>query len=399
MEFVCEKKICTGCSACMNVCPVHAITMVLNEKGFFEPAIDSNKCIDCQKCRKTCPAINGVETSEKTKVFAYQNSNHKVRLDSTSGGCFRALAEVVLKEKGAICGAAYDKNLILQHMIIEKKEQLDPLQKSKYVQSNLNNTFTVIKELLDKGTEVLFVGLPCQVAGLSKYLNKKYSNLVLVDLICYGVPSPELFHKWIVYLNEKYKEKHGRVQNIIFRDKSYGYATPNIKVVFENGKEIDTCRDSNIYSNLFFKNFTLRESCFGCRFKSIERVSDITLGDLWLVSEYDKSKDDNNGTTAVFSHTEKGDRLISQISHEIWQLNLNNVISTDAKKIVECTQPSKRYEEFWRDYQNKDFKELIDKYEPVTIKYRYKYFIKRILNKLHLSGYIFKVKKVKRVKR
>lgn len=251
MQEICSKTLCTGCTACANICPVNAIHMIENAKGFLEPVIHSHTCVNCGKCKNVCPICNPPEISQSTSGFAYQCSDNKARFLSTSGGFFFDLANYIIDNDGFVCGASYNKQMVLEHIIVSKHEEVLPLQKSKYVQSELSDIFRKIKDLLGAQKLLLFVGLPCQVAGLSNFLGQKYDNLILVDLVCYGVPSPGLFKEWIDYLNQKYQNRLGKVTNVIFRDKTYGYATPNVKICFCNGQTIETCDNANVYANFF----------------------------------------------------------------------------------------------------------------------------------------------------
>lgn len=386
MIEICNKEACTGCSVCSDACPVHAISMEMDEAGFYRPRINQETCVNCKKCVKVCPIMYVPEVNKNISAYIYQNPNEVVRFLSTSGGFFSMIAETVLEQGGVVCGAAYNDKMELHHVCITQKEYLDKLRKSKYVQSKTEGIFQKIQQFLKEGKQVLFVGLPCQVAGLANFLNKEYENLIMVDLVCYGVPSPGVFASWITYLESKYQ----KVKNVIFREKSYGYVTPNIRVYFQNGKYIENCRDANVYSHWFFGNLTVRESCFSCHFKTIGRVSDLTLGDLWLAEEYGKQFDDK-GATVVFSHSDKGKQLCEKICN--MRIDLEYVVKTDGRKLQECVKRSSGYDIFWEDYQKFSFDEILDKYEPDTVKERAKYLIKGIMNKTGILKRVLKKKK------
>lgn len=390
MIEICEKKECTGCAACADTCGKNAIKMQLDEKGFFHPVIQEELCVDCGRCVNVCPALNVPVLSKSTSVYSYQNPNERIRFESTSGGFFSAIAEHVLHQGGIVCGAGYDDDMTLIHKFAEGKEDLKFLRRSKYVQSLAEGVYRQIRAQLESGRKVLFVGLPCQAAGLYSFLGKQYENLILVDLVCYGAPSPGLFKDWVTYLQGKY----GKVVNVVFRDKTYGYATPNVRILFENGRYIENCRDANAYSHWYFRNLTVRESCFTCRFKTVARVSDITLGDLWTAWKYDESSD-AGGATAVFAHTEKGRRICRCFCKG--ELDLDEIVRTDGRKLKECVKQSVKYDSFWEDYRKASFTELLDKYEPDSGRERMKYFIKGFMNKTGVSDYIFQKKKRKAV--
>ena len=387
---ICEEKDCTGCAACASICEQNAISMVFDNCGFWRPQIDIASCINCGRCKQVCPINSKPEVYGPTKAFAYQNPDELVRFNSTSGGFFSAVANQILNEGGVVCGAKFDENMHLVHTFVERKEELDPLQRSKYVQSSLDGVFCKIRDYLKEDRLVLFVGVGCQAAALRKYIgdNKK---LIIMDLVCYGVPSPGLFDDWIKYLEKKY----GKVKDVWFRDKTYGYASPNVKVVFSNGKYIETCRDSSIFSDLFFRHLSIRECCYDCQFKTIDRSSDITLGDLWLVKKYCPDRDDNKGTTVVFSHTEKGGMICKRLC-EI-QLDTNEIVSADSRKMVEKVSPASGVNEFWRKYGDDGFQSVVNLYERDTIKSKIKYPLKKIMNKTGISFVYYKWKKRKSV--
>lgn len=386
MIEICSKKMCTGCSACADGCPVYAIKMEIDEVGFYRPQINQEICVDCGKCVKICPVIQIPEISKSTEAYIYQNPNKRIRFESTSGGFFSVIAEKVLEQGGVVCGAAYNDKMELCHVCVSQQEQLEKLRKSKYVQSKTEGVFREIKQFLEEGRQVLFVGLPCQVGGVSNFLAKKYDNLILVDLVCYGVPSPGMFTLWIEYLESKYQ----KVKNVVFREKSYGYVTPNIRVWFEGGKYIENCRDANVYSHWFFRNLIVRESCFLCKFKTVERVSDLSLGDLWLAEEYGNQFDDQ-GATVVFAHSDKGKELCKRFCNK--KVDLEYVIKTDGRKLQERVERPSEYDMFKEDYQSLSFIEMLDKYEPSSLKENVKYLIKEIMHKMGVSKWMLKKRK------
>lgn len=202
--ILCDKKDCTGCATCVQICPQSAINMVKDEKGFLYPQIDSTKCIGCLLCEKKCP-INEPErtTNPSPTVYACWHKNMDIRLKSSSGGVFSAIAEYILKNDGIVWGAAYSKDLILTYQYVESIGDLDKLRRSKYVQAEVNDSFKLIKEQLKAGKKVLFTGTSCHIRGLYSYLPKKLQeNLVTIDFICHGVPSPSVFRKYINWLEK-----------------------------------------------------------------------------------------------------------------------------------------------------------------------------------------------------
>lgn len=381
---ICNSGECTGCATCVSECPQNAISMRLDTCGFWRPIVDQKLCIGCNRCNNICPINKGPELKGPTSAYAFQNFND-IRFNSTSGGFFNALASKIIEEGGIVCGAAFDSDMVLRHRFVDKLEDLDPLQRSKYVQSSLEGVFKAIKGYLAEGRKVLFAGVGCQVAGLRNYIGEN-ANLITLDVICYGVPSSGLFHDWIKYLNNKY----GKVIDVRFRDKSYGYSSPNVKVIFDNGKFIESCRDSNMYTDLYFRHLSIRESCYHCHFKTVDRSSDITLGDLWSIGKYDQGRDDNKGTTVVFPHTDKGKMYCEKICQV--GLDVNEIVSSDARKMVECVSPGRYSNEFWKVYQEDGFETLISQYMRNSIKTKTKYGVKTVMNKMGVSSFWYKIK-------
>ena len=392
-RVICPTDSCVGCAACEAACPKQAITMIRNEKGFDVPFVERDSCVDCGACERVCPVNTAPATYGPTRVFMFQHRSDDVRFLSTSGGFFRAVADRTIAEGGVVCGACFTEDMKLVHAFAETSEEVVRMQKSKYVQSSLSGVFRKIREYRRQGRKVLFVGMPCQAAGLRKYIGED-DGLVIIDLVCYGVPSPGLFEDWVAYLNAQYG-KRGGVTDVIFRDKSYGYASPNVKVKFADGSYIESCRDASLYTDLFFRHLSIRNSCYGCHFKSVDRASDITLGDLWLVKEYDSSKDDNKGTTAVFAHTEAG--LAIARSSCAKELDLDAVVSADATKLTETVKPAGNVGGFWKKYEEDGFESLIGLYEKKTMKSRCKYLVKRAMNKTGVASRWYRREKVKKL--
>ena len=385
--IICNESECTGCSICSESCNYQAISMQLDSCGFWRPVINRNLCVECGCCSRMCPVNFAPETYGPTTAYAFQEDD-SVRLASTSGGFFHALAMKTIAEGGVVCGAAFDNDMILRHVIVDKEEQLEPLQRSKYVQSSVEGVYREIETILENGRKVLFVGLGCQAAALRKYIGD-HPSLIIIDLVCYGVPSSGLFNDWIKYLEAKYD----KVQDVRFRDKSYGYASPNVKVMFHSAKPIENCRDSTMFSHLFFRHLSVRESCFNCHFKSIDRTSDITLGDLWLSGDYKNVKDDNLGTTAVFAHTLKGKKICRMLCKT--EIEVSTVISKDSRKMVECIRPAKGASGFWKKYQEDGFVSLVDTYEKKTMSATAKRIVRGCMNKTGLTKMYYKRKKRK----
>ncbi len=308
-----DKNICVGCTSCYNICTQNAITMKYNEEGFKYPIIDENKCTNCGLCKKRCPILYKKNNSMINKCYAAFNNNEYIRRTSSSGGIFELLAKKVLNSNGKVIGAAFNEENILSHVIIDNYDDLEKLKGSKYLQSNLENIFKHIKADLLNNKKLLFVGTPCQVAGLKTFLNKEYKNLYCCDFICHGVPSTKVFNKYIKEL----EEKNGKVIGAInFRNKESGWRNFSISIKQEKNNYIKE-HSNDIYMKLFLSNISLRLSCYNCKFKNENRYSDLTLGDFWGIDESYPELNDGMGVSSVIVNTEKGDKIFNSIKNEL----------------------------------------------------------------------------------
>lgn len=375
----CVEK-CYGCSACFNICPTKCISMRPNKRGFLEPIVDKEKCINCGACIKICPRLKKYDKEKKHEIKTFIVKNNKdIRNISTSGGFFSVVADYFIKNKGVIYGCIVDKNLKIVHVRTEK--DYSRMRGSKYVQSELTNTFSLIKKDLLDNRLVLFTGSPCQCAGLRSYLGKDYDNLYILDFICHGPQSPLLWSEYIKFLTEK----KGKIKDYNFRTKINGWHSHTEVVEFENGeKEYDTL-DTNINKELFHLGLSLREACYDCQFTSLNRIGDITMGDAWGLEKINPSFDDNLGTSLIIVNSNKGQNLFDKIKSNVVyeEQNIEDYITYNPR--LKNSRPnSKKREEFWKLYDKKGFKGVIKKYTGYNKVKKIKKFIRTILIKLHL---------------
>lgn len=367
MEKTIEREKCTGCTACMNVCPKHAITMEVDNEGFKHPLIDQKKCIDCGLCKKTCPVINTNNNDSLNECYVAYAKDGEYKNNSSSGGIFPLLANKVLEDKGIVIGAAFDKANNLKHIAITKKDELIKLKGSKYLQSDLDNIFSYVKDNIDK-KKILFVGTPCQVAGLKAFLKKDNDNLICIDLFCHGVPSPKLFEK---YIRELEKDNNDTLINYNFRDKFTGWDSYSNTATFKNTTKTELQKDNN-YMKLFLADVALRESCFNCNFKLGNKYSDITLGDFWGIKDKYPEMYDKNGVSAIIINSKKGSRIFELISDELKYKNCKlEEIASGNPMIKESTKRPKGRNTFFKEIDNFNICELANKYKkkiPLTKK-------------------------------
>ncbi len=306
-----DKKNCTGCAACKRICPKNCIEMVNDPCGFAYPSVDNEACVKCGRCVEVCPIINPADTGSPIEVWGTKNKDEAVRSTSSSGGTFFELAKSVISRGGVVFGCALDSELVARHIGVDAIEGLSALKGSKYVQSDVGTTYTEVKALLAEGREVLYSGTPCQIAGLKKYLGKRYDGLLLVDVLCHGVPSPEVFKDYLGYLADKYKSKPVSVN---FRNKEKSWKRLYFEVIFENGKRYFTFCGYDRYMSMFLNNISLRPSCYDCRFTSVNRQGDITLGDFWGIGKKHPERDDDKGISLVIVNSAKGSAAYREIS-------------------------------------------------------------------------------------
>lgn len=306
-----NKKDCSGCGACFNVCPTKSIKMVEDETGFLYPAIDKKKCTDCGLCKKVCPSIISGEKSEYLKDCYVAYAEDEIRKISSSGGLFSILAEYILDDGGVVFGAAFDGKWNVKHTVVDCKEKLQLLRGSKYVQSDTGDTFKKVKEYLDKDKLVLYSGTACQIAGLKGFLQKDFPNLYTIDVLCHGTPSPKV---WRLYLDKLNAEK---VTDISFRDKSEGWKDYFFAAKYQDGSSVKRKFSEDIFMKMFLDNISLRPSCYSCKYKRLERESDLSLGDSWGIEGHMPEMDDDKGTSVVLVHSDKGEKLFNNIEGRI----------------------------------------------------------------------------------
>lgn len=316
-----KDENCTGCSSCFNVCPSRAITMHEDAEGFLRPQIAEEKCIQCGLCDKSCPSLNPVAPNPKSSnVFACWTLSDEIRAQSTSGGVFSALALSVLRQSGIVVAAECDNNFHLRHIVVTDASKLDKTRRSKYWQSDLGFVFLDIKKALNDQREVLFVGTPCQVAGLYAFLGKLRddANLFTVDIVCGGVPSPKVFRRYIQYLRETLRLEP---TSINLRDKSRSWEFTHTSVQLKNGKKRVLREEADWFKLGFYKSLYDRPCCQTCPYASMNRVGDVTIGDYWDLGKldpfpYPKKK----GVSLLICNTKQGEKLLAEIQNDCFFL-------------------------------------------------------------------------------
>lgn len=341
-----SKEDCCGCSACAQRCPKQCIKMFEEEEGFLYPKVDETECINCHLCEKVCPVVHQAEQRIPMESYAAYNMDDGVRKDSSSGGVFTLLAEKVIDDGGVVFGATWNEKWNVVHTYTETKEGIVQFRGSKYVQSIIGETYKQAEAFLKSGRKVLFSGTPCQIAGLRSFLRKEYENLLTVDFICHGVPSPGVF-RW--YLQEEinnYAARKGRknsvsffpihsipkgdvlmleglsIKDIRFRDKCSGWKKFSFVLLLAeasaDGKQNTVSLSYTLEQNSFLKGFLndlyLRPSCHKCPAKSLKSGSDITIADYWGYKDTTNIIDTDEGISAVLINTVKGQTEFDMLS-------------------------------------------------------------------------------------
>ena len=345
------KNLCCGCGTCAVACPKNCIGMAEDSEGFRYPAIEQTQCVCCRVCEMVCPIIASQHLSQDTTAVAVQNKNDIVRMESTSGGVFSVLAEYVLVKGGLVCAAVYDEKYIVSHVLTDHPSGIGAMRGAKYVQSRSENCFPRIKKELLEDRYVLFVGTPCQTAGLSQYLGRTYETLILVDMICHGVPSPKV---WENYLMERQTSDapKSKFKDINLRNKETGWSrySYSVKIQYQNGMEYQMPQEQDLFMRGFIQNLYLRPSCSRCKFKGIERCSDLTLGDCWGIWDIAPEFDDNHGTSLLLIHSETGRQVWDSISSKfrIYSLSIDQAIARNPSAIC-CSMPHPKREHFFNE--------------------------------------------------
>ena len=310
-----NKNECTGCGACYNICPKGAITIKCDELGFYKPFIDKDMCIDCGLCNKVCPLDKyKSQNLEQPKVLAFQNNDKEILFKCASGGVFAKLADYVIKQNGIVYGVIYDENMVVCHSRTDNLTDLEKMYSSKYVQSDTRNTFKQAKEDLEKGRLVLYSGTPCQIAGLKSYLQKDYENLITVDLVCHGVPSPLVFEKYKQEFMAKLP-KTEKLLNINFRSKIEGWKIEELVTTTTTTTTTTHAKLDN-FMRAFLHNLSLNKSCSQCQFNKLPRVADLTIADFWGVDDFDKSLNDAKGISIILINNTSGRFLLEHLPKE-----------------------------------------------------------------------------------
>lgn len=359
---LCSDEQCTGCMACANACGKQAITININKEGFYRPQICSDLCVSCMHCENICPILHPVTSSHSIgQVYAAWHKDTKIRKESSSGGAFSAFAETIIEQDGIVVGAAYTDNLKVQHICITDKENLVRLRLSKYVQSEIGFVHQSIRKYLKQGKRVLFCGTPCQVAGI-KALFPKEEQLICMDFICHGVPSPMMLQHYIEWLTPQI----GEIIHINFRGKNKGWYDALRSVTLKNGKKVLLKGKKDAFWVGFNNNNNMQPICYQCRFVGMNRLADITIADFWGIGKqvpFGHKDEIEKGVSMVLANNKHGLKFVEESKNKMTLIprTLNEVFLRNQTILTPCKYPQNR-STFYSDLKRLSFDEMIVRY-------------------------------------
>lgn len=377
-----DKRKCCGCAACSNVCPKNCISMRMDDEGFYYPVVDEENCIHCDLCKKVCPVLNNPndEVEVNPVFFAARSLDHGVRQNSSSGGIAYLLSKSFISEGNAVCGVRMSPDLShAEYVSVEDNENLSFLNGSKYLQSVPGDIFSRMQKLLSDEKKVLFIGTPCQVAGIKNYFKNDSENIFYIDIVCHGVPSQLLWDKWSEYLVD---ENKSAVKSVNFRDKRNGWQEYGFSANLENGKSLYFERKRG-FLGLYLKNLCLRPSCGSCQHKGFNRCSDLTIADFWGIEKVLPDYEKKNGVSLVMVNTQRGEKMLHSIREEleIDEVDCKELFQSRNKTMLKSVTINGDRSRFMKDLKKKNIPQLEKKYLNRSFCSRLKRKLKRIVQK------------------
>lgn len=380
--YMVSRSHCTGCGVCSVICPKKCIRMIPDDNtGFLFPKVDNAQCIYCGACMQKCPLGKEILKSRNKYVLAAYARNFSILDKSNSGGVFTVFAEHIIKKGGYACGASYTKELKVKHVIVNTLDGLEKLQGSKYVQSESYECYKEVKKLLKNGKYVVFCGTGCQVAGLKSFLAVSYDNLLTIELVCHGVPSPLLFEKYLIWLG---KNEGGKVTDYKFRTKTIRPTGEHSQFLYwiDGKKHIGQAYEDPYYAS-FLYGLILRPSCYCCQFKGKDRVGDITIGDFWGVEKTHPAFSIRHGTCLLMVNTIKGDHFYMDVKNQLETINSSyEEAKSKNQSICKSTElPQKQINYLSTELFDKDLKPNISFKDKIKnrLPWQLKWFLKKYL--------------------
>lgn len=347
-----EKKACVGCGLCAAICPRQCIEMQRDGEGFLYPVVEETNCIQCDMCSEGCPSLHPGEKIDAQEIWASQAMDSQIREESSSGGVFSVLAEKVLEADGIVFGTKFNNEWEAVVGCVSEKSHLNQLRGSKYVQSSAYEQFPQVKILLEMGKVVLFSGTACQVAALRRFLGEVPQNLILVDVLCHGGPSPLLWKEYLNLICRKRKWKMQDIEHISFRNKRLGWARFGLEIKTFSGEEFFEPLNKNLFMDAFLHNLSIRPSCYECPLREGRCHSDITLGDFWGVGNHFPSLNDDKGTSLVIINSLKGKEWFGKLSLRKEKASFEQIFEKNSVLQKSVSMPKERTA-FWNEFNEK----------------------------------------------
>ena len=365
-------KDCCGCTACMHACPSSAIRMQPDQEGFLHPVVDLSLCSNCSKCERVCPITNPPKSHDTfADCVIAQNRSAEVLDESTSGGFVDALCRYVLEDVGGcVVGVAFDEEFLPYHKIVDTYDDAKAFRNSKYAQSELGNVFQQILLLLKDGRTVMFIGTPCQVAGLKSFVGNNDQNLITVDLVCRSIPSPKLWRRYLEWQSARYGAE---IKKVVCRKKTYGYHSGALEIDFSNGKHYVGSNRVDYYMKSFHKDICSRRSCYECKFKSRHRCSDFTVFDSWRPHTVTTPPiiDNDKGFSNVLVHSLKGKAILQGLKEiDLYPSDADRLLSVMGSMVSNSIKMQKERETFYIDLDAYGFYKTVKRYSRVSMKDR-----------------------------
>ena len=355
-----DKKNCSGCGACKNICASGAIEMKADPEGFLYPVVDPEKCCECECCVEVCPFTAGgaADSAVSPSVFAVRSRDKRETRHSSSAGVGYLLARAMLNEGGVVYGAGFNDAFEVVHSRADSLEEAERFSGSKYVQSNIVDIYRSIEDDLGQGLKVLFIGTACQTAGIRSYFGGPLrENLLTCDILCYGVPSPLIFKEYLELVSRRYRS---RIKKVVFRSKVKGWlsAVSGQRIEFENGRTTQL----KLFTRLFFDHLTLRPSCTNCVFTTRQKPSDMTIADFWNIKMFAPDMYDPEGVSMVLLHSEKGRRMFEKIAKSIHCKELDESCCT-ARQFSSPAEENEARDLFWSSCRVRGIRKTLLRYE------------------------------------
>lgn len=322
-----------------------------DDRGFLYPCVDEDACVGCGLCEQACPFLNDAKQREDVSAVAAWNPDDAVRMGSSSGGVFTLLAQSVIARGGVVFGARFDEEWNVVHDCVVTAEGIELFRGSKYVQSVIGDNYSKAEGFLKQGRQVLFTGTPCQIAGLRLFLKQDYENLLLVEVACHGVPSPKVWREYLASASDPLA-----LTTVNFRSKTTGWKNYSVLIGDKSRPH-----DDDEFMGCFLKNYSLRPSCFNCRFKGGQSGADITLADFWGIGVVAPHLDDDHGTSLVIVNTIKGQRHLDGCQMKQEKVDYSSALKANPSLEHSARRPED-YDAFWLMFNEENPRQALKKY-------------------------------------